>query len=554
MINGLISILARPTLFAKCNAHSGKSLRGVSAMAACVSLPLVFALSFGANAGTKVAFIADTGSGDDHRDVMTLIRDEGADLVLIQGDFGYSDNRATRWENNITSILGANFPVLSVVGNHEDFEWPLYKRYIQQRVYRAPGLSCRGDVGVKANCTYDNLRIVQVAAGITEVPGVAAKNGYDDYIRSSFNTDDDRWKICTWHKNQRAMQAYSKSNDTGWPVYNACLDVGAMIVNGHAHTYSRTHLMSDFENQIVKSRSSDMTIQPGQSFVAVSGLGGRDERPQKNSGDWFASIYTASQGATHGALFCTFEKNTAGCYFKAVNGAIPDRFTLRRGTAPIVEPPNGPSQGAGVFSRNDKSEFWWVAQNDSRQWTRRWISRSCSERLGGPVYRGNWQDLNKLATAAGPVNPCDLLDDGSVAPSRQPPYVFYRPTANEYRWIDKNTAGAIGSIWIDAKCAASLGGAKVNGNWKTLMKLAPAFDSIKNPCTSGNISTSSGYVFSRTDTNELRWIDNDANGRAGSIWIDSACASRLGGVKKRGDWKQLLEEAPGFDAIASPCN
>ncbi len=45
-----------------------------------------------------------------------------------------------------------------------------------------------------------------------------------------------------------------------------------------------------------------------------------------------ASVYTDDQGANFGALFCTFfvngESNRASCYFKDIDGNVPDRFDL----------------------------------------------------------------------------------------------------------------------------------------------------------------------------------------------------------------------------------
>jgi hypothetical protein len=37
----------------------------------------------------KVAFIGDQGLTDDSKEVLRLIRDEGAEMVLHQGDFDY---------------------------------------------------------------------------------------------------------------------------------------------------------------------------------------------------------------------------------------------------------------------------------------------------------------------------------------------------------------------------------------------------------------------------------------------------------------------------------
>ena len=279
-------------------------------------------------APVKVAFVGDQGVGENAQAVLSLIASEGTDLLLIQGDLGYNDNTAALWEANLDNALGADFPVLTVVGNHENHEWPLYQRFIQQRIDRVNSLSCSGEAGVKTACRFANIDIVQVAPGIREVDGVSPDADYAQFITSSFSNSGSRWRICSWHKNQEALQTGAKSNATGWAVYDACLNAGAMVALGHEHAYSRTHLLSDFENQTIVHKNSDMTLQPGQSFAFVSGLGGWQVRPQLRGGDWWASVYTATQGATHGALFCSFEDTTAECYFKAIDGAVPDQFSL----------------------------------------------------------------------------------------------------------------------------------------------------------------------------------------------------------------------------------
>jgi|GEM_PF-1550757 len=532
--------------------------------------------SSGAIAATKVAFIADQGVGSGSRAVLSLIADENVDIVLIQGDLGYEPGTALQWDQNITDALGRDFPVLSVVGNHENFEWSLYQRLIKDRVNRAGGLSCAGEVGVKANCTFKDLQIVQVAPGITNVAGVEPENDYDGYIRSSFNNSNTPWKVCSWHKNQHAMQAYTKPDETGWDVYDACLDSGAIVTSGHAHTYSRTYLMKDFKSQEVAHRSNEMTLEPGRSFAVVSGLGGRDIKPQQNNGDWFASVYNQSQGATHGALFCTLEKSTAECYFKAINGAMPDQFSLTLGSdsssaesdpeSPTVSSDPTTPPGSGVFRRTDKNEYRWIARDNSGQWSSSWISASCASSLGGAQYSGNWNELIALAPRIDTVSPCD----GSVAQSPPPPstdvsddgYVFSRTDKSEFRWIEANSNGQIGSVWIDANCASRLGGASESGNWNDLIARAPGFDTLENPCitsdTSGSVQrpssgSNSGYVFARTDKREFRWVEADASGSAGNIWINAQCAERLGGATVQGDWYDLNDAAPGFDTIANPC-
>ncbi len=134
--------------------------------------------------------------------------------------------------------------------------------------------------------------------------------------------------------NQTEMQLGRKRDAVGWGPYRACREAGAIIVTGHEHSYSRTHLMDNFETQSVASTSGTLMIEEGKSFVVVTGTGGQDVRPQFREGDWWASIYTSPQDALPGALFCTFraggQPNRAGCYFKNIAGDIIDQFELEK--------------------------------------------------------------------------------------------------------------------------------------------------------------------------------------------------------------------------------
>lgn len=489
----------------------------------------------------KVAFTGDQSIGSGAEEVLRLIRDEGSDLLLIQGDLGYNRDSAWTWNSHLDDILGEDFPVLAVVGNHENFEWLSYKSYLQRRLDRIGELGCIGDTGVKATCQFGNLEIVQVASGIKEVNGVLPEDGYEEFIRNSFAERSDNWRICTWHKNQNALQTGRKEDATGWGIYDACLDAGAMVIVAHEHAYSRSYLLSDFSTQNVIHQNSEMTLKPGQSFVAVSGLGGREVRAQVRGGDWWASVYTATQNATFGALFCTFESSTADCYFKAVNGDIPDRFTLIRG--------DSSSNDGFVFSRTDKDEFRWIASGGDSGLGNVWIDENCAQRLGGPVAYGDWGDLDELAPNH------DSIGSPCAEPSENGGYVFSRTDKNEYRWIDRNASGQMGNTWIDGACADQLGGAEVWGDWGDLDDIAPAHDSIANPCDDNGMDPrDEGYVFSRTDKTELRWIDVNQSGGMGSTWIDEDCAASLGGPSAYGDWEELIAQAPDFDTVAYPCN
>lgn len=277
---------------------------------------------------TKVAFTADQGTDYNAQAVLQLISDESADLLLIQGDLGYDPDAATIWEDNLNSILGINFPVLTVVGNHENFEWPSYKAFIESRIDRVADLSCKGDIGVKAVCSFRGIDVFQVAPGIREVAGVLRDDNYSDYLDNKLNNSVSEWKICSWHKNQNLMQVGGKRDETGWGVYQSCLNQGAIIATGHEHSYSRTFLMSNFENPMILHTKSHMRISRGASMAFVSGLGGRSIRPQLLDNPWWASVQSSTQNATHGALFCEFNGTNADCYYKDINGVTQDSFSL----------------------------------------------------------------------------------------------------------------------------------------------------------------------------------------------------------------------------------
>lgn len=274
-----------------------------------------------------IAFIGDQGYGEDSKAVLRLIKTEGADVVLHQGDFDYRDCPDC-WDQQINDVLGPEFPYFSVIGNHDEFAWNGYQEKIRERMRKIPGGSCTGDLGVKSVCTYHGFLFV--------FSGVGTKGtDHPAYMKEQLSNSSATWKICSWHKNQHLMQTGGKGDEVGWEAYEVCREAGAIIATAHEHSYSRTHLMADFEKQLIASTSSTLTLEPGKTFVFVSGLGGSSVRGQNDDladKPWWASVYNQDLNANFGALFCTFNKdgtkNHASCYFKDINGRIPDRFGL----------------------------------------------------------------------------------------------------------------------------------------------------------------------------------------------------------------------------------
>ena len=161
-------------------------------------------------------------------------------------------------------------------------------------------------------------------------------DGHGAYIKDQLSDNKSNWKICSWHKNQRLMQVGGLPDEVGWEPYEECRKGGAIVATAHDHSYARTHLMDNFEAQSVASTSSVLQVERGKSFAFVSGLAGKSVRHQNDDladKEWWAATYTADQGAAYGALFCTFNRNGSGsrahCYFKDINGVVPDEFDVQ---------------------------------------------------------------------------------------------------------------------------------------------------------------------------------------------------------------------------------
>jgi hypothetical protein len=279
-------------------------------------------------APTKVAFIADHGYSEATDAVFRLVRDEGASLLVIQGDLDYKSD-PKKWEEKINRILGENFPVLASPGDEEFSVWEDYQAVFRRRLAQTKEVSCSGDLGVRSTCAFRNIRILLLGVGLV-------RDGFPAYIRDPAVHGKEPWKICSWHYNQRLLQVEKKSDDAGWDAYEACREIGAIVANGHAHVYSRTHLLSKMNPPTVLSTEPLLILAPGQTFVAITGLGGKSIRKQKDklaANPWWASVYTSKQNGDFGALFCSFgaeeKQPKAECYFKDIQGLVVDRFELK---------------------------------------------------------------------------------------------------------------------------------------------------------------------------------------------------------------------------------
>ena len=311
----------------------------------------------------KIAFVGDQGLGPLSAATLTLIASEGAQALVIPGDLDYADNPAA-WEAQLNSTVGADFPVFTLAGNHDEDIWHGpngYQRLIEAR-YNRLGIPWCGSCGIQQSFHYKGIFFVFTTPGLDPIVDLGNNAAY---IREQLAADRAVWSIASWHKNMHLMQAGGKDDEAGWEVYEESRAGGAIIANAHEHSYFRTHLLSSMMNQTVASTSSTMTLTKGNSFVFVSGLGGQSRRDQEVTGPWVARIYATPclpgdpvcvPNAVEGAMFAIFnvdgQQNKANFYFKDVNGQIIDSFTvISQVDMPVIEsisPTETPAGGPGV--------------------------------------------------------------------------------------------------------------------------------------------------------------------------------------------------------------
>ena len=300
------------------------------------------------DANFKVAFFADTEIGTPFQNVLTLVKNEGAQAIVVPGDLSYGGSfEDQKWINMVNNTLGANFPVFITKGNHEDSgRWnESYGPMVSGRI-QSLGYVCTGQTGASAGrntaCKYKGLHVVMSDAGESGKEDSPGTN--TNFINSALSGSNSIWRVCAWHRNQEPLNGGGKGSDVGWAPFEACRQQGAIIVNGHEHSYTRTKSLVNMVTQQIDSvapEAASPRVAPGSTFVAVVGTGGNDGLDGVPS----ATGYWAGTASVHGAMFITFNNGgnprSASGYFKTTGGAVRDQFTLTSavGTGAVPPPP-----------------------------------------------------------------------------------------------------------------------------------------------------------------------------------------------------------------------
>jgi len=295
----------------------------------------------------RIALAGDQGIGQRARDVLDLIRAEGADFMVILGDFDY-ENKPAEWAQMFTR-LGDNFPWFAVIGNHDLHSWPAYEALLTAKQASIHDAKCRGKPGLQASCLYRGVQLI-----MSEIGTKGDRAEAEEFIRRELAQSQTPWKFCLWHKTQHDMQTGAKTDEVGWSAYQLCQAAGAIIVTGHEHSYARTKTLTALGDTAsgygAVGDLNAVDVGPGRTFLAVSGMGGIQLRvfvPSHEKDTWWGAYYTADRESVNGqvkmvnnsadgmgALFLDLgiegdQKKGRGRFVTAARKRVVDDFVIR---------------------------------------------------------------------------------------------------------------------------------------------------------------------------------------------------------------------------------
>lgn len=234
-------------------------------------------------------------------EVVRFIADQKPDILVIPGDLGYDENYVTtpfRFMRTINGILDPSLPVFFTKGNHDENtnHWAQETGYADLLALRWQNAGtnyttygCAGIPGVNQSCAREGLFFTLATHGCQDC--WFNRTGCDDTCQAQpgfhehfLQGTPGLWRICFWHKNMNKLQVGGKPDETGYGPYEECRKAGAIIVNGHEHSYQRTRTLSSMSNQTVDADwpfPDRLRVKEGSSFVLNAALGGMSVRDQQ---------------------------------------------------------------------------------------------------------------------------------------------------------------------------------------------------------------------------------------------------------------------------------
>lgn len=252
---------------------------------------------------TRVAIFADAAINEATERVLQLVADENVDMVLHPGDIDYAGD-VERWENQMISILGPNFPYFYSAGNYEmkipkarrnnpeAFAGEQWIEYVHKRdaILNALGVDCplASPSRSQLACHYKGVSFI--LSNLSDFENRMEQNS--QFVRRALlalkqHYPSTRWTFCMWHAPFHLMQVGFRDpppvmhSEHLESAYEECRKAGAVVLTGHEHYYLRSHEITSFQQpyafnkpQLAKEGLPLLHAKPGKTFAIVSGLGG----------------------------------------------------------------------------------------------------------------------------------------------------------------------------------------------------------------------------------------------------------------------------------------
>ena len=315
-----------------------------------------------------VALIGDTEAGQGFGSVLELVASERAQVVMINGDFGYFASPSKWKQRLVDSIDTEKHLVIGSLGNHDVGSKNEYLAAFQSFRTNTNGLKskCSGTIGISEGhditivdevCKFGNVSII--SSGIGQV----LKNSYlEDRLSNKLAAaPNDDWKLVGYHYTLSSMNPGIKGSENTARFFDLIRQYGAIGVQAHTHTVMAScPISSAFTsgssvpscNSSFGSDLENRFIAPGTSVYLDSSIGGKETRSRQRcktpgSSDCKHMVdiisnegYTRTDGIIRrnlpdaGAMFVVFNQDRdpkkAYVYFKTIDGQKIFDFTITR--------------------------------------------------------------------------------------------------------------------------------------------------------------------------------------------------------------------------------
>lgn len=346
-----------------------KSVLGLTVSLFCLFCSSVSAVSIGSTQEITVALLGDTGAYRDFQEVINLVNEERAEIVMINGDLGYGAT-PQKWRETLLKEIDPNIQlVIGSLGNH-DFERGRHDDYVSifhglRNAKNSLAVHCSGGVTIEKGkdiaaldevCTFGNLTVI--ASGIGQI---FTKSYFEDRLKEKLSAKPPgNWALVGYHYTLASMNPGIKPNENTYKFFDLIRKFGAIGAQAHTHTVMAScPIQSEFKANASPachpgfgSDLSDRFVEDGTGIFIDSSLGGmppRNRRRCRQPGDAGCAHmvdlitkegYTRADGlakadfAARGAVFIRFNINgdptRARAYFKSVDGREVFSFNIRR--------------------------------------------------------------------------------------------------------------------------------------------------------------------------------------------------------------------------------